>query len=276
METKSLKSFIYLEDGSIDYSVLDVIEVSKKLKPGFYSLRSIRTMEGTKFEIHQEKLPDYSTSQIKYKELEDFKTYLTKFKNDKMKEKMHSLGYKHKIGVLLYGKQGTGKTVFTSYMARDIIKEGGVAFNMNLDEGTLSQTLDFLKSLRQVQDERFIFIFDECEDLLKNYESTCKNFLDGYNSIDNSISVFTTNYIDKIPKTIYERPSRIRFTIELKGISDERTISDIIESSLNRKATQKEIKKLMNKTIDEIKEHIVDEIFEYSEEKTETKGIGFN
>lgn len=275
METKSLKSFIYLEDGSVNGSVLDVVDVRKKLKAGFYNLKAFHTMDGYKVELEQVELPDYSESCIEYKEIQPFNDYLSRFKQKPMKDKIESLGYKHKLGLLLYGKQGTGKTVYTSCMARDIINEGGITFNIKISGNSFSEVVDFLKSLRKVHTERFLFIFDESENLLKEHEGGFKNFLDGYDSINDSISVFTTNYIDKIPKAIYERPSRIRFSVELKGISCEKTIKGMLKSALKREPSQEEIKQLMNKTIDEIKEYIINDIFGYNEDKKETKGLGF-
>lgn len=276
METKSLKSFIYLEDGHVDCSILDVIKVSKELAAGFYNLKAVREDYRYVPRLEVGELPEHKNKCIEFKELKEFNKYLKTFKKEDKKQAINALGYKHKIGAILHGKQGTGKTVVTSCMAKDLIEEGGIAINIDTSiiDG-MPCLLDFLKDLRKVNTKRFLFIFDESEVVLKELEGTFKNFLDGYNSINNSISVFTTNYIDKIPKTIYERPSRIRFSVELEGMSREEDIVNMVESSLNRKPSQEEIKKLMNKTADEIKEFIINDIFEYKEDKKETKGLGF-
>lgn len=277
-QTRNFKSFSYLEDGTVKYSILAIKETTENLKSGFYKLEGIPEQWTFSPQLSILEKFDLKSKIINYKELNTFHNYLEKFLNNDNKKLIESLGYKHKLGLILYGKQGTGKTVVTSQIADKIIDEGGIA--INIDTGNLNAIptlLSFLKDLRKVHDQKMLFIFDEGETLLEKLENEFKNFLDGYDSIDNSISIFTTNYFDKIPKAIYERPSRIKFCIELKGLSDQKIIENITAPALGRKLTELEIKELMGCTIDEIKEFIINDILKIEDKKDKQikKQIGF-
>ena len=278
MNTKNLKSFSYLEDGTISHSILSIIETKECLKPGFYKLEGVPEQWTFKPQLSVESLPNLPLKNLNYKELDSFSAYLDNFIKSDKKEKVESLGYKHKLGLLLHGKQGTGKTVITSFYANKIIESEGIVINVNTSMiNACPILLDFLRDIRKVHTNLMLLIFDESEEVLSKMENEFKNFLDGYSSIDNSISIFTTNYLDKIPKAIYERPSRIRFSVELKGISDEETIRNIVKNALNRDLTDSELKQLMGNTIDEIKEFILNEIMGADfKKKSNSKKIGFN
>lgn len=278
MQTTNLKSFSYLEDGTISHSILEIKETLTILRSGFYTLEGVSDGYGYKPQLSVLNINKLKGGHINYKELEDFDIYFEAFMSKDNRRKVEDLGYVHKLGLLLHGKQGTGKTVVSSYIADRVVEKGGLAINVKTSSsGAMTTLISFIKELKRVDDRCIVFIFDECEEILVNCENTFKNFLDGFDSPSNSLLIFTTNYLDKIPKAIYERPSRIRFLIELKGISDGDVIKKIVGNAIGGELSEQDLKALMGSTMDEIKEYILDKIMNVKENKKgNRKSIGFN
>lgn len=276
METRNLKSFSYLEDGTVSCQILAINETTPQLNSGFYQLDAVINQYKYEPLLSVLTTENIKGEGIKYKELEPFFEYLGSFQDVSNINTIESLGYKHKLGLILHGKQGTGKTVVTRAIADKVLKNNGIVININTSIILgMPCLLSFLKDLRKVHTQQMLFIFDECEVILKELENLFKNFLDGYDSIHNSISVFTTNYLDRVPTPIYERPSRIKFSIELRGISDEDTIEKMLTTALNVKPTAETIKSLMGCTADEIKEYIIDKILKITTKKDKKPTLGF-
>src|SRR6185312_15725123 len=70
---------------------------------------------------------------------------------------------------------------------------------------------------------------DECDYIMQTQESNMKSVLDSNNSLDNCLLMFTTNYINKIPDAIKERPSRIKECIEFSSEDDEVRVYNILK-----------------------------------------------
>lgn len=116
-----------------------------------------------------------------------------------------------------------------------------------------------------------IIIFDECEDDMRHYENSFKRLLDSSSSVNNHINFFTSNDISDISETILNRPSRIKFVLEIGGIKEEHTVHKVVSlmnSALTEeiKLEEEEVKSLIpsltNKTLDEIKNSFLDSVFD--------------
>ena len=89
--------------------------------------------------------------------------------------------------------------------------------------------------------------------------------MDGIDSIENCLFLASTNYIELIPKSLTERPSRFKKVLEIKQSEDieavkkwlEKTYDSFIDN-LNEKDYEHLHDKCLNKTIDEIKHVLVD------------------
>lgn len=120
----------------------------------------------------------------------------------------------YKRGILMYGKPGTGKTCVVVEAAKEFVKQGGyVLFNPNLQ-----YVQGHIQAAREVlPDAKFLVVFEEFDNLLKSpaIEARLLSLLDGQTMIDNVVYLATTNYLEKVPARIKDRPSRFASVIEV-------------------------------------------------------------
>lgn len=284
--TTDLKSFNYLEDGSVNFSVLETKYTKPNLEVGVYDLHSIRTNNGLEVVLKTSSDTENFNTDISFYFEDKIEKIYNSFFNAEIKTKVNSLGYNHKLGLLLYGRHGTGKSSMLKKYFTDVVRNmDGIVFNIT-EYGFFSNTWNFIKDIRKIQNNPIVVFMDEFEELVDPVgayadEGTVKKIMDGFNSIDNVLFLMATNYIDKVPKTIKNRPSRVKYCIEVKGIEDLDKITKFLSDSFDKigmKDVMKDIDivKLKNSTLDELKQVVLDRIMEINESiKEETKKIGY-
>lgn len=169
------------------------------------------------------------------------------------KEVYTSMGVKYKIGLLLYGSPGNGKSTLISQIMNDPKYSGYVkiVFPASLPASR------FLKAIADIPKPK-LFIFEELTSSLdskENGDSTSQllNFLDGADSVSNSITLATTNYPERLPGNIVDRPSRFDKIYEFKDpTTDEQ--KQLLFKYLGRIATDDEVKSVSDFSIAYIKE----------------------
>ena len=127
----------------------------------------------------------------------------------------------HKMGMLLYGSPGTGKTS-TAYLAMKklVTKYSAVALDCTgVEIGHIRRAI---KIIRKVQDSPIVVFVDEFEHRINcGEENSWLTFLDGGDSVGNTIFLGCTNYVDKIPDRIKNRKSRIKHSFSVEVLPED-------------------------------------------------------
>jgi SpoVK/Ycf46/Vps4 family AAA+-type ATPase len=220
---------------------------------------------------------------FKSKESAEVMSSVAAFFQDDIREKVNTIGFTHKLGVLLHGVAGTGKTSLMNYISDQMIKIKKAIVLLCSGNDSFNGAVSIAKQIREIQDNPIIFIADEFEKYASISEAEIKNFLDGNDSIDNSLFLASTNYLDKIPDTMINRPSRFRIISEIKGITDKDTMRSVLKDVSDKLQpnlfTNKEIsdivKDLESTTIDQLKHKALDKITNNHLGTSERPKVGF-
>lgn len=281
MTTSDFKSFNYLENGDVSFSNYDTVKSTKALDAGCYKLSYLEYPENkVSLQCHNDgeyvKIHSFPDKQ----KIDDlFKSFFEK----RVFNKINRLGFYHKIGVLLYGKEGTGKsTIVKHYYNRAISENNAIAFYMNCYDNRLKECWGVISNIRRIQTNPVIIIFEEFDEYLneKANEAVLKTILDGNLSIDNCISFATTNYIDKIPDAMKNRPSRFKYSLNIEGIQNKDDIYKIVSKMLSDTFSEAEnisfSNQLIGKDLDCIKQFCIDKIMDIKSYSMNTKNkVGF-
>ena len=259
-----IRTVIKYTDNKILLNDAEVFETSKKLFSGMYDVELDRYGEFANFvALKTPSVFDLMPSN----ELINVEEYANKFLSNEYYDICKKANILLKSGILLYGKQGIGKSNYINYLIKKTIKEKeACVFNFN-NYNKLAVTITKIKELREIQDNLFVIVLEEMDELIRRdgAESTLKNFMDGIDSIENCLFLASTNYIELIPKSLTERPSRFKKVLEIKQSEDieavkkwlEKTYDSFIDN-LSEKDYEHLHDKCLNKTIDEIKHVLVD------------------
>jgi hypothetical protein len=125
-----------------------------------------------------------------------------------------AFGFPHKRGYLLHGGPGCGKSTSLRLMAQRFAERyDGVVF-WTKPGVNLPFWLDAFR--RHYPTRPVLHVVEDIDTNISNFESGLLEFLDGAQALRNYVLVATTNYIDRIPDRIKNRPSRIDRLIEVK------------------------------------------------------------
>lgn len=123
-------------------------------------------------------------------------------------------GLLFKLGILLYGRPGNGKTLRIQSLIRDLFVNKAVVIFINNripSNGFLNKIKDTLGDTLKV------FIFEELASSTDDrYIENLLAFLDGELSSNNSIIFATTNFPEKLPANVVDRASRFDKIYEFK------------------------------------------------------------
>lgn len=231
-------------------------ETMEKLIPGCYSYNLKN--DGMFFRINNiddsKIILDEIQSSI-YNKIMDFWSKRSEYLN---------LRIAHKRGFLLYGPPGTGKTTLMKYVIKDHISSGGIILNL----GSVNEFKSAMRAVKDLngQESRLIVYI---EDIDEYDDEDLSTLMDGANSVDNTLFIATTNYIESVSDRLCKRPSRFDEIIELgypsessresfiRGLGDSMSeddikfITSISDGISNAHIKELIIKKLIYKVSDE-------------------------
>lgn len=167
----------------------------------------------------------------------------------------------HKMGMLFYGPQGTGKTSVCQLIMHELVSEYG-AVCLDATGKKLGFILSTLHNLRKIQNNPIVLFVDEFELSIRREEDEYLTFLDGNDSLDNMIFIACTNYIEHIPARVKDRPSRIKHKYSIKSLPLEvykEYIVDRLPSLGSQHQNEIAYKAVENSlTIDQVKHVLID------------------
>lgn len=175
----------------------------------------------------------------------DFETFINSKKIYRM------VGNKtYKKGILLYGPPGTGKTLAIQKVLTSLAPKKSITLFLNAIPCN-----DLLDNL--AEDPRLkIIVFEElCGVLNEEGITSLLTFLDGETSLENCYIVASTNYPEKLPSNLTNRPGRFDALYEIGPLS-----ANDRKSVLNyyyKNPTEEEIKLTKDMTVVQVTEVIL-------------------
>jgi SpoVK/Ycf46/Vps4 family AAA+-type ATPase len=280
--TSDMKSFHYLESGEVAFSTFSTKKSVAKLDSGVYSLTWL-SYPHDRVQVNQLGSPEpIAINQFAFKDKID--RLINSFFNEDIVKIISDRGFFHKIGLLFYGKEGTGKSsIIKHYYNQLLINNQALVFNLHQPE-YLNKVWDFVQRVRNIQDNPIVIVMDEFDEFLdgKHNEGVVKSILDGNMSINNCVILAATNYLDRIPETVKDRPSRFKYTLCIEGIQSASEVLIIVSNILLDRSVWPQEKlvefseKLKGETLDVIKSFCIDEIMSLEKHSVgNRKRIGF-
>lgn len=143
-----------------------------------------------------------------------------RFLTEDTKKVYQELKIAHKVGILFYGKQGTGKTSTCMLIMKSLCERYN-AISLDCTGKSLNFIRHCVYQIRNVQDNPIVVFVDEFESGIRKDEERYLTFLDGGDSVDGMIFMACTNYIERIPDRIKKRKSRIKYIYNINSLPVE-------------------------------------------------------
>jgi hypothetical protein len=191
---------------------------SDPLPSGFYRIINVApTQEYALRPVSEVYTDEYIELHDKFNTLSDsIKTF---FSNRDIYKKLPK-GVRYKRGCLVYGPPGVGKTISIVNSLKEAIKANElVVIIVPSQKLTNSGVFDFFIDLRPLLRDRMVcFLIEELTELYAFGGSNVSHFLDfmdGEFSWDNCYVVATTNFPEKLPMNVVDRPSRFDMVMKI-------------------------------------------------------------
>lgn len=162
-----------------------------------------------------------------------------------VEDRYRALGMVYKRGIILYGPQGTGKTVAVNQIAELLIQREGIVIYAD-DPGALGEMLHRLRAVESTRP--IVVILEELDGLIQYHgEREFLSLLDGENQINNVVYLATTNNPQEFPARFINRPGRFdeRILVNPMGTQDRAAFlrkkhPDLAEADAQRMAKDTE------------------------------------
>jgi hypothetical protein len=209
------------DDGTIvPFSSDDEKPKYEHIPPGIYKLGSIAT---SLFSIQPKYTPIKSKDkliQFKTGIINDVIVKARQFFDEKTAKAYAELDVCHKMGIILHGKPGTGKSCTSVLIMQELVEKHN-AICVDATGIGFQFILNAIKKIRKISENPIVLFIDEFDNAVVTEEYYYLPFLDGNDSINNLLLIGCTNYIDKIPDRIKHRKSRVKHLFEINALPNE-------------------------------------------------------
>jgi len=159
-----------------------------------------------------------------------------------------NIGAHYKRGILLYGPPGEGKSALIRDLLRNELRDAVTFFLDGVPSAEFVRAINLgLKGRLKV------FIFEEILSAVDRNFDKLLRFLDGEISSDNAIIFATTNYPEKLPQNIVDRPSRFDKIYKI-GDPDPTQRAALLKHYLMREPNEAEVEQTRGLSTAAIKE----------------------
>ncbi len=194
-------------------------KILEKLSPGIYKVEEeysfmSKTIYLTNYRPKQE-LVSFTTGIMA-----DIKNDIDTFLKEDTVNLYQKMKLTHKLGILLYGKPGVGKTALSELILSTMVTNHN-AIGLICTGVDLMSWLHYAKEIRKCQNNPIVIFYDEVDTAMRKEEERYLPFLDGHESIESLIFIGATNYLNKITDRIKNRKSRIKACFELTSLPYE-------------------------------------------------------
>jgi SpoVK/Ycf46/Vps4 family AAA+-type ATPase len=199
------------------------------------------------------------------------KAELDNFFSVKKTRVIKQLNLTNSLGILFHGIPGTAKTTTALAIANYMVQNNNCTLFIVKNFKEITASLGFIENLEKEYGYCYpIFFIDECEEDFSYHVDEYKTFLDGVNSINNSIILACTNYFEEIPTELTERPSRFKYCVEIKGLTNLKFIKQVMvdmnnslneEDKLSEEVINNLVKSCYEKTMDDLKHLFLNAVF---------------
>jgi SpoVK/Ycf46/Vps4 family AAA+-type ATPase len=141
-------------------------------------------------------LPDDSSTEV----LEHINSFWSK------EADFRALNVTYKRGIMLYGPPGSGKSA-TIYRLASRLERANAIMLMCQNPDEAKAAIEIVKSLEK--NRKIVVIFEDIDGIVYRYgDESLTHLLDGGTDVDNVLFIATTNYPERLPARLINRPSR--------------------------------------------------------------------
>jgi hypothetical protein len=231
------------------------------LDPGVYKLHDVGNMFIGAIPLFENLKEGDKLVMFKTGIVSDVVIQADKFFSEETKKAYEELKITHKMGLLFFGKQGTGKTS-TCVLIMKALVERHNAICLDCTNRNIGFIKHVVGKIREIQQNPIVLFVDEFETKMRGEEDMYLTFLDGNESVNNLIFMGCTNYIEKIPDRIKKRKSRIKHSHKINSLPEavyKEYVSDRVPTMDQKTVTEFSFKAAeKGLTIDQLKHALID------------------
>lgn len=129
------------------------------------------------------------------------------------KDRYKAKGVVHKRGILMEGPPGSGKTSNSELIIELFMKEAGGVVLLGDNPGSVALGLQLIRA--REPERPIMVVIEDIDAVARSNEELLLNLLDGKEQFDGVVFVATTNYLERLPDRIANRPSRFDLVVKI-------------------------------------------------------------